>query len=333
MKNMLKFLCSMLLAFSFLTFSSSPASAETRLETYGAEVTWDETEMFVPQPSTVLSFNYANKSGITLRFFTFTITDPNGTPIFYDSTTGIRNGITGSWDQTLYYDEWPVGFLGPYTATLSITDYSGNVRKASTQFFLVPRPPGYTTMLPTSGLPGSKVEIKGGVGLNNITSVTLNGTSVAFTRSQIWGIYSVFFYIPSGSTSGSVVLTNPGGVADAGTFTVLSPPTPTLVKAKVTKMPSLSGTPKATKTLIASPGIWTGYPKPVMAYQWYSCNSSIATPKSAVPTNCKKITGATKSSFKIASAQKGKFVSVLVTGSSLGTTKTAWLSKSTSKVS
>jgi hypothetical protein len=104
------------------------------------------------------------------------------------------------------------------------------------------------------------------------------------------------------------------------------------VKATATTKPTVTGTAKVSKTLAAEKGTWSGYPTPTVSYQWYACSGSISTPRSAVPTSCKKITGATKSTFKIASAQKGKFISVLVTGVSAGTSKTTWLSKSTAKV-
>ena len=105
-----------------------------------------------------------------------------------------------------------------------------------------------------------------------------------------------------------------------------------LIKAASTVKPSVSGTAKVTKTLTANKGTWTGYPAPTVSYQWYACSSSISTPLSALPTTCKVISGANKNTFKIASSQKGKFITVLVTGSSAGTTKTIWLSKSTSQV-
>jgi uncharacterized repeat protein (TIGR02543 family) len=105
------------------------------------------------------------------------------------------------------------------------------------------------------------------------------------------------------------------------------------IKAVSTVKPTITGTAKVSKTLTAKKGTWAGYPTPTFSYQWYVCSSSISTPESVVPTSCKKIAGATKSTFKLTSAQKGKRVSVLVTGTSSGTTKTSWLAKSTGKVS
>jgi hypothetical protein len=54
--------------------------------------------------------------------------------------------------------------------------------------------------------------------------------------------------------------------------------------------------------------------------------------RATVPSTCKKVTGATRSTFKLTSTQRGKYVAVLVTGTSLRTTATAWLSKTTAKI-
>jgi hypothetical protein len=97
-------------------------------------------------------------------------------------------------------------------------------------------------------------------------------------------------------------------------------------------MPTVSGTAKVSKTLTANQGTWTGYPTPALTYQWYSCTKTVTVAKASVPSTCKKITGATKSKLKLANAQKGKFIAVLVTGKGTGTTATRWLSKSTTKV-
>jgi hypothetical protein len=102
-------------------------------------------------------------------------------------------------------------------------------------------------------------------------------------------------------------------------------------RADATIKPTVSGTAKVSKTLTAA-GTWTGYPTPTLTYQWYACTKVVAAPSAAVPRTCKRITGATRSTFKLTSAQRGKYVAVLVTGTSLRTTATTWLSKTTAKV-
>jgi uncharacterized repeat protein (TIGR02543 family) len=104
------------------------------------------------------------------------------------------------------------------------------------------------------------------------------------------------------------------------------------VKAIASTKPTISGTAKVSKTLTAKKGTWTGYPTLKIAYQWYSCSNKVSSPKSSVPKACKKITGATKSTINLKKAQKGKYLALLVTGKSNGTSSTSWLTKSTKKV-
>lgn len=102
-------------------------------------------------------------------------------------------------------------------------------------------------------------------------------------------------------------------------------------RATATVKPTASGTAQVNKTLTAT-GTWTGYPTPTFTYQWYACTSTVSAARSTVPATCKKITGATRSTFKLTSAQRGKYVAVLVKGTSLRTATTSWLSKTTAKV-
>ncbi len=102
--------------------------------------------------------------------------------------------------------------------------------------------------------------------------------------------------------------------------------------AIATVKPKVTGTAKVAKTLTAA-GTWTGYPEPTFTYQWYACTKKASAAIADVPLKkCKKIKGATGGTFKLKSKQRGKYVAVFVTGTSLGTTATSWLSKTTSKV-
>ena len=66
--------------------------------------------------------------------------------------------------------------------------------------------------------------------------------------------------------------------------------------------------------------------------RWYVCTKEVTVARTTVPSTRKRISGATRSTFKLTSAQRGKYVAVLVTGTSLRTTATTWLSKTTAKV-
>jgi hypothetical protein len=103
-------------------------------------------------------------------------------------------------------------------------------------------------------------------------------------------------------------------------------------RADATIRPTISGTVKVSKTLTAAKGTWIGYPAPTFTYQWYACTKAVSAARTTVPSTCKKITGATRSTFRLTSAQRGKYVGVVVTGASLRTAATSWLSKTTSKV-
>jgi len=96
--------------------------------------------------------------------------------------------------------------------------------------------------------------------------------------------------------------------------------------------PNITGTSLVGKTLTAAKGTWTGYPTPTFTYQWYACSTAVSAARTTIPSTCKKITGATRSTFKLASAQRGKYVAVFVTGKSLRTAASSWLSVTTLKV-
>jgi len=108
------------------------------------------------------------------------------------------------------------------------------------------------------------------------------------------------------------------------------------VKAEALTKPTISGkaisTVKGTNKLTAKKGTWTGFPTPVNRYQWYSCTKQVKSVTATIPTFCKKVSKATKSTLALNKALKGKFIAVAVTGKGTGSTATTWLSKSTAKV-
>jgi hypothetical protein len=102
-------------------------------------------------------------------------------------------------------------------------------------------------------------------------------------------------------------------------------------RATATVKPTAFGTATVGRTLTAR-GTWAGYPTPTLRYQWYVCTRAVTAARSTVPSTCKRITGATRSTYRVTSAQRGKYVAVLVTGTSLRTTATTWLSKTTARI-
>ncbi len=89
------------------------------------------------------------------------------------------------------------------------------------------------------------------------------------------------------------------------------------VKVATVATPKITGTAKVGKKLTVKPGSWTKGTK--FSYQWYA--------------NGKAIKGATKSSFTLKSAQKGKAITVKVTGKKSGHATVSKTSKATKKVS
>ena len=103
-------------------------------------------------------------------------------------------------------------------------------------------------------------------------------------------------------------------------------------RATATVKPTITGTAIIGRTMTAKTGTWRGTPAPTYRYQWYACTKAVTAARSTVPSTCTVIAGATRSTFKLTAAQRNKYVAVLITGTSLGTTATAWLSKTASKV-
>jgi hypothetical protein len=156
--------------------------------------------------------------------------------------------------------------------------------------------------------------------VNNLTSVTflgnapIDGGNVFNSNSGLASVKRPYTATGWGSTWSGVAVV----IADA--------------RATATVKPTVTGTSTVGRTLTAAKGTWTGYPTPTFTYQWYACTTAVSAARTTVPSACKKITGATKSTFKLTSAQRGKYVAVLVKGTSLRTTATTWLSKTTAKV-
>ena len=134
------------------------------------------------------------------------------------------------------------------------------------------------------------------------------------------------------ATAGGPVIAWPNSPASGSDITLYAKWTRNSTKAAARVKPTVSGTAKVSKTLTAKKGTWSGHPNPALTYQWYACTKKITVAKATVPSTCKKMTGATKSTLKLVAAQKGKFISVLVTGKGTGTLATKWLSKSTAIV-
>jgi hypothetical protein len=111
-----------------------------------------------------------------------------------------------------------------------------------------------------------------------------------------------------------VTATNSSGSAtatSAPTAVVQALPTP----PANTSPPTISGTAQDGQILTASPGSWSGTQPISYAYQWQRCDSNGA--------NCTGISGATSTTYTVASSDVGGTLEVVVTASNAGGTQSA----------
>jgi hypothetical protein len=179
--------------------------------------------------------------------------------------------------------------------------------------------------------------------LNKLTSVTIPASVRELEHNAFHGnlLTRVTFLgnAPSPQTGSDVFVMNPGltsvaRIASATGWgaTYSEKRVVIATRATATVKPTVTGTAIIGRTMTAKTGTWRGTPDPTYRYQWYACTKAVTAVLSTVPSTCTAIAGATRSTFKLTSTQRSKYVAVLVTGTSLGTTSTLWLSKSTAKV-
>ena len=150
------------------------------------------------------------------------------------------------------------------------------------------------------------------------TSLVANsGSSVPSGCSSISGATSGS-YTPSGQYAGDyfvVAVTGANGVttgSGASSVTVFSSSTtvPLVATVSINSL-TISGTSMQGSVLTSAINV-TSYGTYTTAYQWYSCVYSSAA-SSSVPYGCSAISGATSSTYTLASTQVGYYVTVLAT--------------------
>jgi hypothetical protein len=168
------------------------------------------------------------------------------------------------------------------------------------------------------------VNLSDGGGSAQAPQVTVDGTGVA---TAIWlsnnGTHNVV-------QSSAFSAPPPPPSNEGSSETVVAKP---LVQAQTTQQPKVFGSATVSKVLRVSKQSWTGNPAPKLSYQWYACSKEIEAADQKVPNSCKVIKGAKSGKLKLTANQTGKFVSVMVIGTSEGTTPTKLMSRSTARVS
>jgi len=174
------------------------------------------TVVAAPSISSLTPNSGAIGSAIVIAGSNFGSTQGNGGVTFNGTTAAIN-----SWSNTSITATVPTGAT---TGNVIVTA-AGGVASAGVNFTVVPAP-SITSLSPTSGPVGASVTITG----TNFGSTqgngggTFNGTTATVNS---WSGTSIGVTVPTGATTGNVVVTAAGGVASNGvSFTVL--PTPSI---------------------------------------------------------------------------------------------------------
>lgn len=167
---------------------------------------------------------------------------------------------------------------------------------------------------------------------------TLSFDLSAMTGDSTWSAdreYTALSFFPDFNQAGDNSVYYIDNLAFNGATTPAIPVAPATVAPAMTKAATVSGTAKVGKSLTLAKGTWTGTPAPTYSYKWYRCTVSGSTAKTTAPTSslkCVAVSGKTSTTYKLAAADKGKYIRALVTVKNSKGTKYS-LTKTTAKVS
>ncbi|MEI2269197.1 hypothetical protein OHB93_07730 [Microbacterium sp. No. 7] len=278
-------------------------------------------------------------SGVTARVWN--ATDVRGT------VTDARGELAGDADVVLHYRDgqslstttdirgrYAFSYVHPGEATLAFRDddesswtwLGGGSSKASTRWLaLVDDVVESSQQLRPRAFSGLQVGVSGDAYVGNTLFGGGHGGNYETTRAIQWLANGLPI---AGATRDELLLTAAQrGARIAVRVTWSQPGYATVVKTSAATSPvvagtltaprpTVRGTPAAGATIAAQPGNWTRGTQ--LSYQWYASG--------------KKINGATKSTYKVASALVGKNITVTVTGKKAGYTTNSKGSKATAKV-
>jgi hypothetical protein len=157
------------------------------------------------------------------------------------------------------------------------------------------------------------------VGVNvTATKVGWQRLTFDFTGAAGWSADTEFgdmTLFPDFDVAGANTTYYVDNVAFNGAVTPALPAVVVAVKPAVRVAATVFGTAKVGKTLLGRSGSWTGTAKISFTYKWYRCTVVGKTATTTAPASsakCSTISGATKSSYKLAKADIGKYVRVFV---------------------
>jgi YD repeat-containing protein len=222
----------------------------------GTPTSWSNTAIVVPVPSSLspgyytLQVNGVWPGGSTQSSYfafmvgsppTITSLSPNAGP---PSSTTTINGtnFAGGYGGKVTFNGVNAAFTvtssTSITATVPANATTGNVIVNDDQGgdvsngvpFTVTSTPYISSLSPSTGGIGSSIEVFGSNfgSSQGSSTVTLNGTAIAAGNIEGWSSNLVYFTVPTGATSGNVVVTVGGVASNAVALTVNSAPTITL---------------------------------------------------------------------------------------------------------
>lgn len=162
--------------------------------------------------------------------FMKTTADPGTIPVYQSTCYSNTSGICTAWGLSLTANGAPVGYLSTtapdiYSESNPLQQSNGlllqNLGGAASAYLWSVIPPALTSLSPASGPIGTSVSITGtNFGENQGTStVRFNGVSAA---PSAWSQTSITAMVPSGATTGAVVVTVMGSTSNEMTFTVMA---------------------------------------------------------------------------------------------------------------
>jgi len=255
---------------SGVNFGASQGTSTVTFNGIAATPTsWSATSIIVPVPAGATTGNVVvTVAGAASNGVNFTVTAPGpsitnlnpasglvGTSVTisganFGATQGTStvtfNGITvvpTSWSATSIVATVPTG-----ATTGNVVVTVGGVASNGVSFTVTVPPPNITSLAPTSGTVGTSVTITGtNFGATQGTStVKFNGTAATPTN---WSATSIVAPVPTGATTGNVVVTVGGAASNGVSFTVNADTTPPVVTITA---PANNATVSGTITLTAT---------------------------------------------------------------------------------
>lgn len=292
---------------SQLTYSLRARGATSLTGATGLRVTWGD-EVYTIEYRAGLDEDantaYATVGGSLTGQYRFptgvTVTKVDAT----DRTSAVLSTFRDNRDGAAAIDTGTSWRIDPEVNRFTVTVNSRDAQTA--QVTLTPGTSANVAMVTADRRHAPAIALSGSRSVGRTVAVKLVDWPVVSAPTYLWRIGSTIIgqsaslRLPA-AAAGKIVELRVGGTAGflpvsmRSTFTV-APGT------LMTSKPVITGTARVGKTLRASPGRWTDGTS--LRYRWYA--------------NAKAISGATRSSYVIGKALKGKKIRVRVTGAKLG---------------